>query len=91
MLPARDDVALSEGVLIDHDLHPCMLYRVIAVLVMVLIMGAVCLFGGCATVACATVAQLEAAPPVQATGATGLLVRMGRELLLAAARARCAE
>lgn len=46
---------------------------------------------GCAPLACVTVATLEAAPPVQATGAPGLLVSMGRKLLLSAARARCAE
>jgi len=45
---------------------------------------------GCATAACATAAALEAAPPVELTGVPGLLVRMGRELLTAAARRRCA-
>lgn len=91
MLPARNDVAVSEGVMIDHDLHPCMLYRVVAVLVMVLIMGAVCLFGGCATAACATVATLEAEPAPESPGLPGLLVRMGRELVLSVAREKCRE
>ena len=46
---------------------------------------------GCTATACLTAAALEAAPPVDVTGAPGLLVRMGRALLLSAARARCAE
>ncbi len=43
----------------------------------------------CAPMACVTAAALEAAPPVEVAGAPGLLVRMGRELLLAAARRGC--
>lgn len=46
---------------------------------------------GCTATACLTAAALEAAPPVDVAGAPGLLVRMGRALLLSAARARCAE
>lgn len=46
---------------------------------------------GCTATACLTAAALEAAPPVDVAGAPGLLVRMGRALLLSAARARCAD
>lgn len=52
---------------------------------------AVLALAGCAPLACVTVAALEAAPPVQASGAPGLLASLGRQLALHIARQRCAE
>lgn len=75
----------------DRDIHPCLVHRVVAAFILALVMGAVALFGGCATAACAAVEAIEAAPAPEASGLPGLLVRMGRELLLTTARARCSE
>jgi hypothetical protein len=62
-----------------------MLTRLAAILTV-----AVLALAGCAPVACVTAAALESAPPVQASGASGLLASLGRQLALSIARRRCA-